>query len=997
MGRKGDKNNTPNNSQTLEDYLTQKELLELEERRFNIRKQMNELLNREQLTGKEVSDEYEQNVQNIQKQIEYSRTVLGINDEIKNIGKHKLDILDQNLSYIQKIISSNTSDLNLKKESLGLHLRMQENIEAQKTASIEESINLDRINHILQIRDNIVRSTLHTRQREVNFQVEINEALDEQNKQEQQNAVDQLNRERAIAQRRLGHEKYIERVQSAKESVLDIERNIQEVIEQERITGESITSEQENLIELINEAYMNRGIELELDGSIYHMGQEKLGILEQELDFFKKLTDSKRSIRSLSEELLDIETQLAFAELSGDEEDRLQYQRDMVESVIDQRREIIRVNNELRLQNQISEDIENNINDMFETFESGLGNSIPFMNKFKAYLENAKFDPLSGAIASATFLFMTFKDINSQLDSIGQTFGALGLQSQGMRIETARILKDNMELNISMKELAPIMSYVSSNFGETQVITTRLAEDMAHLGMSIGISGQEAGQLENIFINFLGLTADSAKNVIRHQTAFAKTQKLVPSAVMAQMAKSTEFVAKYSRDTGDNILNAAMAATKLGISLDSIGNTANTVLDFQSSISREFELSAILGKTINFNEARRLFMLNDTAGGIKSVMDQLQGINLDNVDPITFDMIASSIGKSSEELRKMMTNGGKLQDLTEATQLNVAMTDIDDITPEKSLTAFTKLQNKIKNIGRAFADDIISNMPQLEGFINSISGGLDSVIGIVKSIGLGFTAIIVSLGGMVFSVRSLTTAITQLNLSTAQARYMQMNGSMAGFQAPVAQGMASTGGRMIMTMGKNLLKTGTYVYAASQAIKGISMILSKTASAEEKKSEYMKQAFGIVGGIAGGLLGAFTTVGFGTGVGAAGGYALGTGAYDMFVNDATIANVKPSENDTVFKTDKGSVTAFDAGKNPAMQGMASKLDDLSSAIKYESISRMNSVNKNKEISLDESTMTKFGEYARVAFKDAMEDYGLVNNTTHRLTNSTNNTTNIYAT
>ena len=52
---------------------------------------------------------------------------------------------------------------------------------------------------------------------------------------------------------------------------------------------------------------------------------------------------------------------------------------------------------------------------------------------------------------------------------------------------------------------------------------------------------------------------------------------------------------------------------------------AEGLLDFESSITKELELSALLGKNINLNKARELAFNNDIEGATKEVLRQIGG------------------------------------------------------------------------------------------------------------------------------------------------------------------------------------------------------------------------------------------------------------------------------------------------------------------------------------------------------------------------------------
>ena len=84
-----------------------------------------------------------------------------------------------------------------------------------------------------------------------------------------------------------------------------------------------------------------------------------------------------------------------------------------------------------------------------------------------------------------------------------------------------------------------------------------------------------------------------------------KQQGVIPSDVAGDLAANTEKFAEYGKDGGKNMIEAAIAAKKLGLEMSSLTNVTDGLLDIENSLTSELELGALLGKNINFEQARR--------------------------------------------------------------------------------------------------------------------------------------------------------------------------------------------------------------------------------------------------------------------------------------------------------------------------------------------------------------------------------------------------------
>ena len=96
--------------------------------------------------------------------------------------------------------------------------------------------------------------------------------------------------------------------------------------------------------------------------------------------------------------------------------------------------------------------------------------------------------------------------------------------------------------------------------------------------------------------------------------ATARTAGVMPKLVLEDIANSTEAFAKFAKDGGRNIAEAAAQAAKLGLNLDTVAGIAESLLDFESSIEKQLEAQVLLGRSLNLDKARQLSLSGDLEG-----------------------------------------------------------------------------------------------------------------------------------------------------------------------------------------------------------------------------------------------------------------------------------------------------------------------------------------------------------------------------------------------
>jgi hypothetical protein len=125
----------------------------------------------------------------------------------------------------------------------------------------------------------------------------------------------------------------------------------------------------------------------------------------------------------------------------------------------------------------------------------------------------------------------------------------------------------------------------------------------------------------------VSLTRDNATNIKNSIDYLGNIHKIAPAAIAADLADNTELFALYAKKGGGNIIRAAIAAKELGMGLSEVGSIANKLLDIESSIAAEMEVSILLGRQINLDKARQLALTNDLDGMMEEITNQLGNQN----------------------------------------------------------------------------------------------------------------------------------------------------------------------------------------------------------------------------------------------------------------------------------------------------------------------------------------------------------------------------------
>ena len=340
------------------------------------------------------------------------------------------------------------------------------------------------------------------------------------------------------------------------------------------------------------------------------------------------------------------------------------------------------------------------------------------------------------------------------VDKIGKMNTELGttmFQSDGVARRAAL-------MNIFFKDAADSARTLSSELGGTDKVTGSLQAKVGIMAETMGISGREAGNLVGQFSRLNAGSTDVAANMMIQSREFAKQNNIIPNDLMSDLAASAEEFALFGQEGGENILRASGYAQKLGVNMKTLSGIAEGLLDFESSITKELELGALLGRNINLNKARQLAYENDIEGATKAVLQELGGITAFNrMDYFQKKATADLLGVSVAELQKMASNQESAANMTRV--MGVEMGIVGE-----------GLNYVANNAG---------------GFLKSLGGGVTAL----GQMNLGFNALGTSVGGVVKGSIQFVKNLISANALTKAQKSLSDKQILAGFGGKKAKDM----------------------------------------------------------------------------------------------------------------------------------------------------------------------------------------------------------------
>ena len=232
--------------------------------------------------------------------------------------------------------------------------------------------------------------------------------------------------------------------------------------------------------------------------------------------------------------------------------------------------------------------------------------------------------------------------------------------------ETGLSYKQTLKLGGALAINAEAVKALADEFGNINNITAGMAFDMKILNKQFGISATASAKLLKLQTATSGLTNEQLLTQQKQVAQMARLEGVSPEAVFESMSASSEDFAKFTKDSGKNLMKMAIQAKKVGVEMGSILGAMEGSLDLESSINAQFEASVLLGRQLNLDKFRQLSLTGDALGAQKEIV-RLVGSESEwnSMNLIQRKALAAAVGLQVAEVSKIVGAQNKVNEATE--------------------------------------------------------------------------------------------------------------------------------------------------------------------------------------------------------------------------------------------------------------------------------------------------------------------------------------------
>jgi hypothetical protein len=263
-------------------------------------------------------------------------------------------------------------------------------------------------------------------------------------------------------------------------------------------------------------------------------------------------------------------------------------------------------------------------------------------------------------------LVNALKNADNQTGQLAKAFGTSYSEAASLRNELNTVANLSGDVNITTGALQESLIAVNKEFGTATMFSGELLKDFTNMTKVMGYTNEAAAKLSKITVATGTDLSDNTAQILGTAAAFNVTNGLAlnEKEIVEGVAKASAATTVSLGMQPGKIAAAVVQAKALGLELEQVEGIAESLLNFESSISNELEAELLTGRALNLEQARYLALTNDIEGVAKEIAKQgITAAEFGGMNMIQQKAIAEAVGMTREELAQSLINQQALTNL----------------------------------------------------------------------------------------------------------------------------------------------------------------------------------------------------------------------------------------------------------------------------------------------------------------------------------------------
>jgi hypothetical protein len=384
---------------------------------------------------------------------------------------------------------------------------------------------------------------------------------------------------------------------------------------------------------------------------------------------------------------------------------------------------------------------------MAAKIEEAGGKSTSFGNRLKIALKGASvlakglYENLKSPEAVFTFIISKALQANTQVVALGKSLGYGVGRADAFREKLVGIERSSKNLNVNTANLVEAFGQLSQVIGLSYEFTADQLETQIKLTKQVGLAADEAAQVQR-FAVLNGKTSEETYRSFVRGLAATRNQLRVGIDFKATLAEALKVSGQLAANLGNNpemIARAVVTAKALGMTLDQVAKSGDSLLSFESSISNELQAELLTGKELNLERARAAALAGDQVTLAEELAKNMgTAAEFTRMNRLQQNALAQSVGMTADELantlRKREEALASGKSLVQIQEEEVRQALERQSVQDKFGAAILKLQELIGNLVAGPLGSFLDVLSGALNIVNEMATPLTVVAGIFGTI-----------------------------------------------------------------------------------------------------------------------------------------------------------------------------------------------------------------------------------------------------------------------
>lgn len=264
---------------------------------------------------------------------------------------------------------------------------------------------------------------------------------------------------------------------------------------------------------------------------------------------------------------------------------------------------------------------------------------------------------LSGVVKGFMSLVELGLSVQDRTTKFGRALGMSAGEAQRVRNQFTQIAYQSNSVLVNTERLMASQEELTGVLGTNNILSGQILETNIQLKELAGLEAETRGEIAKSSI-ITGKSSEQVTKSVLAQVAGLKAatgisfnyQRILKEASSLGGYLGLSF-AKYPAQ----LTKSLVTVKAMGLELKQLDQMADSFLDFESSISKEFEAQLLTGKEINLNRAREAFLTNDLATAASEITKQVgSASDFLKLNRIQAESLASAFGMSRDQMGEML-------------------------------------------------------------------------------------------------------------------------------------------------------------------------------------------------------------------------------------------------------------------------------------------------------------------------------------------------------